>query len=301
MTNIKTNTYSLFNGDCLDIMRNIPDKSIDMILCDLPYSITQNHWDCEIPLNDYVLINNKRVKKQDYFLNKALDGLSKKEIDALWQSEKINGLWSYYNRIIKDNGIIILFSQDMFSAKLMNSNEKMYRYKLYWEKDRPSGFLNAKRMPLKNVEEILIFYKKLPPYNPQFWEGKPLHGMGKKYKIEGHLANNNYGNFPSHLNPSANRKGDTKKYPRQILRFNRPHPPIHPTQKPTDLCSWLIKSFSIDGATILDNTMGSGTVGISVLEVGENRKFIGIEQNDTYFNIAKERIENFYKSKKIEP
>ena len=231
-----------------------------MILCDLPYSITQNHWDCLIPLSDYVDIAGKKIEKDEFYLIQALNGLTKKEIDILWKNEKKDGLWSYYNRIIKDNGAIVLFAQDMFSAQLMNSNPKMYRYKLYWEKDRPSGFLNAKRMPLKDTEEILIFYKKLPVYNPQFWEGKPLHGMGTKFK-EGNLANNNYGDFPSHLNPSANRAGDTKKYPRQVLRFSRPHPPIHPTQKSVDLCSWLIRTYTNKDAVILDNTMGSGTTG----------------------------------------
>lgn len=286
-----TDKYELYQGNCLEIMKNIPDKSIDMILCDLPYSITQNHWDCLIPLNDYVEIAGKNIEKDDFYLIQALNGLTKKEIDILWRIEKKDGLWTYYNRIIKDNGAIVLFAQDMFSAQLMNSNPKMYRYKLYWEKDRPSGFLNAKRMPLKDVEEVLIFYKKLPTYNPQFWEGKPLHGMGNKFK-EGNLANNNYGKFPSHLNPSANRAGDTKKYPRQVLRFSRPHPPIHPTQKPVDLCSWLIRTYTNNNTVILDNTMGSGTTGLATLEVGEGRKFIGIELLEDYFNMAKERIEN---------
>lgn len=286
-----TDKYELYQGNCLEIMKNIPDKSIDMILCDLPYSITQNHWDCLIPLNDYVEIAGKNIEKDDFYLIQALNGLTKKEIDILWRIEKKDGLWTYYNRIIKDNGAIVLFAQDMFSAQLMNSNPKMYRYKLYWEKDRPSGFLNAKRMPLKDVEEVLIFYKKLPTYNPQFWEGKPLHGMGNKFK-EGNLANNNYGKFPSHLNPSANRAGDTKKYPRQVLRFSRPHPPIHPTQKPVDLCSWLIRTYTNNNAVILDNTMGSGTTGLATLKVGEGRKFIGIELQEDYFNMAKERIEN---------
>ena len=286
-----TDRYELYQGNCLEIMKNIPDKSVDMILCDLPYSITQNHWDCLIPLNDYVEIAGKNIEKDDFYLIQALNGLTKKEIDILWRIEKKDGLWTYYNRIIKDNGAIVLFAQDMFSAQLMNSNPKMYRYKLYWEKDRPSGFLNAKRMPLKDVEEVLIFYKKLPTYNPQFWEGKPLHGMGNKFK-EGNLANNNYGKFPSHLNPSANRAGDTKKYPRQVLRFNRPHPPIHPTQKPVDLCSWLIRTYTNNNAVILDNTMGSGTTGLATLEVGEGRKFIGIELQEDYFNMAKERIES---------
>ena len=143
-------------------------------------------------------------------------------------------------------------------------------------------------MPLRSHEDIVIFYKKLPTYNPQFWEGKPLHGMGSKFK-EGQLENNNYGKFDSHKNPSAERKGDTKKYPRSVLSFKKEHPPIHPTQKPVDLLEYLIKTYTNEGDVILDNTMGSGSTGVAALNTG--RKFIGIELDDKYFNIAKERIE----------
>ena len=240
--------YKLYLGDCLEVMKDIPSKSIDMILCDLPYGTTQNKWDSVIPPDE---------------------------------------LWNHYNRIIKDNGAILLFGQDIFSAQLITSNLKMYKYKWFWKKDRPSGFLNAKKMPLKDVEEILVFYKKCPVYNPQFWEGEPLHGMGTKYK-EGNLGNNNYGKFASHINPSANREGDTKKYPRQVLEFKRPHPPIFPTQKPVDLCEYLIKTYTNEGDLILDNCMGSGTTGIAALNT--NRKFIGIELDENYFNMAKQRI-----------
>ena len=183
---------SLINSDCLGSggMELIPYKSIDLILCDLPYAVTKNHWDSIIPLDQ---------------------------------------LWSQYKRVIKDNGAIILFGQGMFSTKVMLAGEDIWRYNLVWEKDRPSGFLNAKRMPLRSHEDIMVFYKKLPTYNPIFWEGIPLHGMGNKYK-ERKTANNNYGDFQSHENPSAKRTGDTKKYPRSVLKFKRPHPPIFPTQ-----------------------------------------------------------------------
>ena len=151
--------YNLYQGDCLEVMKIIPSKSIDMILCDLPYEVTRNKWDIIIPFEP---------------------------------------LWEQYNRVIKDNGAIVLFGQGMFTAKLMLSQEKIWRYNLIWEKDRPSGFLNAKRMPLRNHEDILVFYKKTPTYNPQFWNGNPLHSMGTKYK-EGKLANNNYGKFKSYF------------------------------------------------------------------------------------------------------
>ena len=240
--------YSLYQGDCLEVMKIIPSKSIDMILCDLPYEVTRNKWDIIIPFEP---------------------------------------LWEQYNRVIKDNGAIVLFGQGMFTAKLMLSQEKIWRYNLIWEKDRPSGFLNAKRMPLRNHEDILVFYKKTPTYNPQFWNGNPLHGMGTKYK-EGKLANNNYGKFKSYKNPSAKREGDTKKYPRSILKFKRPHPPIFPTQKPVDLCEWLIKTYTNEGEIVLDNCMGSGSTGVACLNVG--RKFIGIELDEKIFDIANKRL-----------
>ena len=278
----------LYNGDCLEVMKEIPSKSVDMILCDLPYQVTKNKWDIIIPMNDYVIINDEVLEKDKFYLQQFMKGLTKKEIDKAWKENKQEGLWSHYNRIIKDNGAILLFGQDIFSAQLINSNFKMYKYKWFWKKDRPSGFLNAKKMPLKDVEEILVFYKKCPIYNPQFWEGIPLHGMGTKYK-EGNLGNNNYGKFASHTNPSANREGDTKKYPRQVLEFKRPHPPIFPTQKPVDLCEYLIKTYTNEGDLVLDNCMGSGTTGIAALNT--KRKFIGIELDENYFNIAKQRIE----------
>ena len=240
--------FKLYCGDCLDIMKKIPNKSIDMILCDLPYNVTRNKWDVLIPF------------------------------DALWEQ---------YNRVITDNGVIVLFAQGMFTSYLMQSNDKYWRYNLIWEKDRPSGFLNAKRMPLRSHEDICVFYKKMPTYNPQMWEGKPLHGMGNKFK-EGNLRNNNYGDFPSHTNPSALREGDTQKYPRSVLKFNRPHPPIHPTQKPVSLCEYLIKTYTNEGDLVLDNCMGSGTTGVACKNT--NRNFIGIEINKEYFDIAKQRL-----------
>ena len=278
----------LYNGDCLEVMKEIPSKSVDMILCDLPYQVTKNKWDTIIPMNDYIIANDESLEKDEFYLKQFLKGLSKKEIDKIWKENKKEGLWSYYNRIIKDNGAILLFGQDIFSAQLINSNLKMYKYKWFWKKDRPSGFLNAKRMPLKDVEEILVFYKKCPVYNPQFWEGIPLHGMGTKYK-EGNLGNNNYGKFASHTNPSANREGDTRKYPRQVLEFKRPHPPIFPTQKPVDLCEYLIKTYTNEGDLVLDNCMGSGSTGVACKNL--NRRFIGIELNSKTFNLAKDRIE----------
>lgn len=244
--------HNLYQGDCLEVMKDIEDKSVDMILCDLPYGQTKNKWDSVIPFED---------------------------------------LWEQYNRIIKDKGVIILFANGMFTSELMQSNKKDWKYNLIWEKDRPSGFLNAKRMPLRSHEDICIFYKKQPTYFPQFWEGEPLHGMGTKFKTK-NSKNNNYNSFSSSTNPSSLREGDTKKYPRSVLKFKRPHPPIHPTEKPTELLEYLIKTYTNENEIVLDNTMGSGSTGVACLNT--NRKFIGIELDENYFNIAKERIENTY-------
>ena len=279
--------YQLYNGDCFEVMKDIPSNSIDMVLCDPPYQMTHNKWDVVIPMNDYVKQGNKVLVKDEFYLQQFLKGVPKKEIDDLWKENKHEGLWYHYNRIVKPNGAILLFGQDVFSAQLISSNPKMYRYKWFWKKDRPSGFLNAKKMPLKDIEEILVFYKKCPVYNPQFWEGIPLHGMGTKYR-EGKLGNNNYGKFASHTNPSANRVGDTKKHPRQVLEFKRPHPPIFPTQKPVDLCEYLIKTYTNENDTVLDNCMGSGSTGVACLNT--NRKFIGIELDYENFSIAEKRI-----------
>ena len=245
--------YKLYQGDCLELMKNIRDKSIDCIICDLPYGVTsKNKWDTIIPYEP---------------------------------------LWKEYKRIIKDNGPIILFGQDKFTAKTMLSNEKMHRYNLIWNKVLTSGFLNAGRMPLREHEDIMIFYKKLPTYNPQFTEGKPLHGMGEKFKKVKN-NNNNYNDFNSCNNPSANREGDTKKYPKSILTFPRPASSkmLHPTEKPVELLEYLIKTYSNENDVILDNCMGSGSTGVAALNT--NRRFIGIELDEKYFNIAKNRLEN---------
>ena len=250
---VEDKRYKLYQGNCLELMKNIRDKSIDCIICDLPYGVTsKNKWDTIIPYEP---------------------------------------LWKEYKRIIKDNGPIILFGQDKFTAKTMLSNEKMHRYNLIWNKVLTSGFLNAGRMPLREHEDIMIFYKKLPTYNPQFTEGKPLHGMGEKFKKVKN-NNNNYNDFNSCNNPSANREGDTKKYPKSILTFPRPASSkmLHPTEKPVELLEYLIKTYSNENDVILDNCMGSGSTGVAALNA--NRRFIGIELDEKYFNIAKDRLEN---------
>lgn len=240
---------TLLQGDCLELMKDIPNKSIDLILCDLPYGTTQNNWDEVIPFDK---------------------------------------LWTQYNRIIKDNGAILLFAQGKFYVNLVSSNMKMFRYDLVWDKELISGFLNAKRMPLRRHEQIAVFYKHLPTYNPQFTEGKPLHSKGTAYK-EKKLTNNNYGDFEP---TDDDRAGSTEKYPTSIVKFQKPHPSVcvHPTEKSISLLEYLVKTYTNEGDTVLDNCMGSGSTGIACKNT--NREFIGMELDEKYFEIARNRLED---------
>ena len=243
----ETKDYELWQGDCLNLMTDIPNKSVDMILCDLPYGTTQNEKDIRLPFDK---------------------------------------LWEQYNRIIKDNGCIALFGQGTFYVDLVNSNRKMFRYDLVWNKELTSGFLNAKRMPLRQHEQIAIFYKKLPTYNPQFSKGKPLHSKGKSYKDKP-IKNQNYGDYKT---TDDVRAGSTDKYPTSIFSFSKPHPSVavHRTEKPTALLECLIKTYTNEGGIVLDNCMGSGSTGVACMNI--NRKFIGIELDGMYFEISKQRI-----------
>ena len=241
--------YKLFQGDCLQLMSKIPDHSIDMILCDLPYGVTKNMYDIILPF------------------------------DKLWHS---------YNRVVKNNGCIALFAQGRFYIDLISSNRKMFRYDLIWDKELVTGFLNAKRMPLRQHEQIAIFYKNKPCYNPQFTKGNPSHSKGTAYKFK-NTINNNYGEYVP-----VEQTISTLKYPTSILRFQKPHPSkaLHRTEKPVDLLEYLIKTYTNEGAVVLDNCMGSGSTGIACLNT--NRSFIGIELDEYYFKIAEERIKNHH-------
>lgn len=233
----------ILKGDCLKLIKDIRDKSVDMILSDLPYSTnkrktTWNKWDSEINLEE---------------------------------------LWKEYNRIIKDNGAIVLFGQDLFSAKLILSNEKNYKYKWIWQKEMGTGFLNVKRMPLRNHEEILVFYKKQCTYNPQMRKGTP-------YIIKKGSKSKNYCNSDKIV--TTINKGE--RFPLTILRFDR-ETGLHPTQKPVALLEYLIKTYTNENEIVLDSFMGSGSTGVACIRT--KRKFIGIEIDENYFNIAKKRIE----------
>lgn len=241
--------YNLIQGDCLEEMSRLKDASIDMILCDLPYGVTaKNKWDTIIPF------------------------------------EK---LWEQYNRIIKDSGAVILFGQDKFTAKLVLSNEKYHRYNLVWNKVLPSGFLNANRMPLREHEDICVFYKKPPTYNPQKKKGNPCHKKGTAVgkMNDGNFNNDNYRDFKV-----IETEGDMK-FPTSILTFPKPHPSVsvHPTQKPIELLEYLIKTYTNDGELVLDNCMGSGSTGVACINT--KRNFIGIELDDKYYNISKTRLQ----------
>jgi site-specific DNA-methyltransferase (adenine-specific) len=238
----------IYNGDCLDVMKKIDDGSIDMILTDLPFNVTKNKWDQnEIPL------------------------------DLLWKE---------YKRIIKKDGAILLFAQGIFSAKLIMSNQKWYKYDIIWKKgERVSGFLNSKKQFMRNHEQILVFYNKQPYYNPIFTEGNPLHGKGNKYLSKDGI-NNNYGYYDTKL--PETRKGSTKKYPKSVINFEKPHPANHPNEKPVPLLEYLIKTFSKEGEIILDSTCGIGSTCVAAKNI--NRKFIGIEIDEKWCDMARERL-----------
>lgn len=246
--------FELYNDDCLNVMMKIKDKSIDCVICDLPYSKTHNVWDSIIPFDK---------------------------------------LWEQYKRIVKDNGNIVLFGQGDFSAKLICSNLEYYRYTLIWNKLRTSGFLNANRMPLRQHEDILIFYKKHSVYHPQMKEGKePNHKRGKKWKEKGKIQTKGkiYGKYTV-INDSDCLQTNLK-YPTSILEFqNKVLDNFHPTQKPLELIEYLVKTYSNENDLILDNCMGSGTTGVACKNL--NRNFIGIEKDKEYFDFAKNRIEKF--------
>lgn len=232
----------IYFGDCFDIMKKIQDRSVDLILTDPPYNITRNHWDTPFDLS---------------------------------------AMWEQYNRIIKDDGAILIFSSGMFMANLMKSNEKMWRYNIVWQKTTPTGFLNANKMPLKVHEEICVFYKKLPTYNPQKTQGhEPVHSY-TKHTSDG----TNYG-----ITKSVSGGGSTERFPTSIVTFStdKQKAALHPTQKPVALLEYLIRTYSHTGDLVLDSFMGSGSTGVACINCG--RRFIGIEKDSEYYKIADRRL-----------
>ena len=237
----------IYNQDCLEGMKLLDDHSIDLICTDLPYGVTQNKSDIVIPFEP---------------------------------------LWEQYERIIKENGAIVLFGQGMFYIDLVDSNRKLFRYDLVWDKILTTGFLNAKKMPLRQHEQIAVFYKKTPTYNPQFTVGKPLHSQGKAC-VGDEIVNNNYGKFDRNNN---NRAGSTEKYPTSIIQIQKPHSSKakHRTAKPVELIEWIIKTYTNPGEIVLDSCVGSGTTAIAAMNTGRN--WICFENDKDVFETAEERI-----------
>ena len=230
----------IYNEDCLEGMKRIPDGSVDMILCDLPYGTTRNEWDTVIPLNE---------------------------------------LWAHYERVIKGNGAIVLTAQTPFDKVLGASNIKNLKYEWIWKKTNATGHLNAKKMPMKNHENILVFYKKLPTYNPQ-----GLRGYGKITRSGSGTRRTNYGEYGDEY------LQEKTCYPRSIQTFKYDSDKIHPTQKPVALFEYLIKTYTNKGETVLDNCMGSGTTAIACMNT--ERNFIGFELDKTCYEKSLERIKN---------
>ena len=254
MEELRTSNVHLIKGDCLEAMKNIKDKSIDMILCDLPYGTIKNSWDKIIPFND---------------------------------------MWSRLNKLIKSNGAIVLFGNEPFSTKLRNSRFNLYKYEWIWIKNSATGHLEAKNKPLRKFENIIVFSKgnsangckNRITYNPQ-----GLIEVNKNKKTS--CTESIWGTRPSRQKGNIIVQKYTN-YPVNILEFKKDKGRLHPTQKPVELLKYLIRTYTNDGETILDNCMGSGSTGQAVLEVGGDRKFIGIELNDNYFDIAYNRINGY--------
>ena len=242
----------LYKGDCLEIMDNLIAEGVkvDAIICDLPYGTTQNKWDSVLPL------------------------------DLLWKQ---------YERIIKDNGMICLTSAEPFTSTLINSNKKLFKYDLIWDKKLSSGFLNAKRMPLRRHEQILCFYKKLPTYNPEMVIRGKVRKKGITTETGKHTSN--YGKFENSV------VENNEYYPTSIIEVSNANrkDKQHPTEKPIELMEYLIKTYTNENETVLDNTMGSCSTGIACINL--NRNFIGIEKDEKYFEIAENRIKQAVNNK----
>ena len=229
-------------GDCLELMKDIPGGSVDMILCDLPYGTSALSWDTIIPFEP---------------------------------------LWEQYERVIKDNGAIVLTASQPFTTKLINSNIHLFRYEWIWEKSRPSNFFFAKKGAMKYHENVLVFYKKLPTYNPIMRKGQKAHDS------RGGISKNNITGTTNVRKPNTS----NLKYPSSVIKVKSTDSTrnLHPTQKPVELCEYLIRTYTNEGDTVLDNCMGSGSTGAACQNT--NRNFIGFELDEVYFNIAKKRLE----------
>ena len=247
--NIEEMLNKVIQGDCLEVMKDIPDKSIDMILCDLPYGTTACKWDTIIPFEP---------------------------------------LWEQYKRIIKDNGAIVLFGSEPFSSALRMSNIKNYKYDWIWEKSIGANPLLCKKRPMKYHENISIFYKKQPTYNPQMTKGKMRN---KKPEMFGNKVDENWGGSMRGIKGIDN--VNDLYYPRSYQYFSNANQKdkVHPTQKPVALFEYLIKTYTNEGDLVLDNCAGSGTTGVACKNL--NRNYILIEKEPEYIDIINKRLTNY--------
>ena len=238
-------SYELYKGDCLEVMDELIKKGVkvDCILADPPYGTTNCKWDSIIPFDD---------------------------------------MWERINKLIKSNGAICLFGSEPFASALRMSNAKKYKYDWYWIKEKGKGHLNAKKMPLKSVETISVFYNSPPTYNPQFEKGSPYQ------KINCSKSKLNKGVYGK-TKESYETINNGVRYPKTNLYFKSVQRTVHPTQKPVELLEYLIKTYTNENEVVLDFVMGSGSTGVACINT--NRNFIGIELDDKYFDIAKDRIE----------
>ena len=233
----------LLHGDCLKLMKEIPDNSVDLILCDPPYGTTDCKWDSILPFDK---------------------------------------LWEQYDRVLKSNGAAVIFSAQPFTTQLIYSNRKAFRYCWYWLKNQPTGFTYARYQPMRKVEDICVFYRKHGTYNPQGIQAI----KGAKVRKKQPSDRESIYKMSTLLNEYTPR---FTNWPKNVLQFNTERG-LHPTQKPVPLLEYLVRTYTNEGDTVLDNCMGSGSTGVAVKRVG-GRKFIGIEQNKQYFETARERIE----------
>ncbi len=280
--------FLLYNDNCLDALKTIPENSIDMVLCDLPYGLTNEKWDKVIPMNDFIIVNNKKLEFTDFAFLQYKNNVSFDKTIERFEKEKQMGLWSLYKKIVKPNGAILLFGNEPFSSYLRTSNKRSYKYDWYWEKERLTNIAQVMKRAGKTVETISVFYEKQPIYNPQM---SIYTGPLRKNKVK----NGKLGKLTDSQEKSVFEYHDNgKRYPTQVLKFKRDilTSNLHPTQKPIALLEYLIKTYTNEGDIVLDNAMGSGSTGVATLNT--KRKFIGIELDEKFYNISKTRINEAY-------
>ena len=268
----------------MDSFGLIHDHSVNLILADPPYGITQNTWDVVLPFDDFIECDGKNLNYEKYLLHCFKKNIPYKDANEEWNKRKRQGIWSQLDRILADRGVVILFSAGIYTKTLMESTTIPWRYNLIWQKTTPVGFLNANRMPLRAHEDILVFYKKLPTYNPQKTTGHPRKVSTVEHKRNSKMTED-YGKY------TAKGYDSTERFPTSVLTFatDKQKYAAHGTQKPVALCEWLIKSYTNEDDTVLDFCMGSGSAGVAANNT--KRNFIGIEKDADFFDIAKKRIE----------